>query len=129
MARRGWLGGLKIFGELNMSTQPVIFGGFGGPTRRVEPILPSLLNGMSPLTHFPVSCLISTFLVHLFLYCFHLLLFILLLLSPPTPFFFFEGASMVSTSVLLLFVCFYVGCICLSLIGISRCFSSSSCFV
>ena len=36
------LGGPKNFGGLNMLTQPVIFGEFGGPTRRVEPVLPSL---------------------------------------------------------------------------------------
>ena len=36
------LGGPKIFGGPNISTQPIIFGGFDGPTRRIEPVLPSL---------------------------------------------------------------------------------------
>ena len=31
-----------------MSTQPIIFGGFGGPTRRVEPVLPSLAISSLP---------------------------------------------------------------------------------
>ena len=42
-AKARGLCGPKIFRGLNMSTQPVIFGEFGGPTRRVEPVLPSLL--------------------------------------------------------------------------------------